>query len=93
MISAITLWEVAKLVSVGRISLPVRLDRWLADLENHPQLSVCPLHDGVINLSVTLENFHRDPADQIIVATALYLGYPLMTLDRRIREWGQVATL
>lgn len=93
MISAISLWEVAKLAAAGRISLPIRLDRWLDDLEKHPQLSVCPLSAGVVNLSVNLENFHRDPADQIIVATALYLGYPLMTLDRRIREWGQVATL
>jgi PIN domain nuclease of toxin-antitoxin system len=34
--------------------------------------------------------FHRDPADQVIVATARVLGCPLVTLDGRIRAYPHV---
>ena len=38
-------------------------------------------------------NFHRDPADQLIVATARVLGCPLLTVDDRLRKYEHVETL
>jgi PIN domain nuclease of toxin-antitoxin system len=32
--------------------------------------------------------FHGDPADRLIVATAIYLGFPLATADMKIKAWG-----
>ena len=83
-ISAISLWEIVKLVASQRLEISRPLDLWLAEIEQHPR---------IIAASATLENFHRDPADQLIVATAHCLGLPLITVDERIRIWGGVVTV
>jgi PIN domain nuclease of toxin-antitoxin system len=36
-----------------------------------------------------LQDFHGDPADRLIVATALVLGVPLITADRQITAWNE----
>ena len=92
-ISAITLWEIAKLVSAQRLEIPRPLDLWLAEIEQHPRIHLEPLTSRMIAASTTLENFHRDPADQLIVATAQCLGLPLITVDERIRAWDGVVTV
>ena len=92
-ISVITLWEIAKLMEGGRLTISQPLDLWLLDLEQHPRLRVEPLSSRIIATSATLQNFHRDPADQIIVATAHCLGLPLVTSDDRIRKWGGVVVV
>lgn len=86
-ISAITLWELAKLASAGRITTSQPLDIWLRELEGHPLIHVEPLSSRILAESVQLQDFHKGPADQIIVATAICLGLPLITSDERIRKW------
>ncbi len=91
-ISAITLWELAMMVERGRQEINVPLDIWLEEIESHPMLSVLPVSATVAVESVRLgDGFHRDPADQIIVATAHCHRLPLLTADERIRNWGKVA--
>jgi PIN domain nuclease of toxin-antitoxin system len=92
-ISAITLWEIAKLVEARRLEISRPLDLWLAEIEQHPRLDVEPLTSRIVTASTVLENFHRDPADQLIVATAFCLGLPLVTNDQQIRRWGGVITV
>lgn len=93
-ISAITLWELAKMVERGRLHIDVPLDLWLAEIEGNPLLSVLPIDGRVAAESVDLgHGFHRDPADQIIVATARCHGLRLLTADERIRRWGGVTTV
>ena len=90
-ISAITLWEMAKMIERGRAEITVPLDDWLAEIESHPLLMVLPLSARIVAESVRLgADFHRDPADQIIVATARCHGLKLLTADERIRRWGKV---
>ena len=50
--------------------------------------------DGEIGIrAATLPDFHADPADRLIVATALE-GHRLVTADRRILDWpGQLSRL
>ena len=93
MISTITLWEVAKLVGGKRFELLQPLDLWLEEISHYPGLHVEPLTNRIIAASVSLENFHRDPGDELIVATALCLGLPLITSDDRIRKWGGIVTV
>ena len=92
-ISAITLWELAKLASAGRITSGQPLDIWLREIEAHPLIHVEPLSSRVLAESVQLQGFHKDPADQIIVATAICLGLPLVTSHDRIRKWGGVTVV
>ena len=93
-ISAITLWELAKLVEHEKITIMRPLDLFLAEIEDHPRVEVAPLTGRILAESIQLGNgFHKDPADQMIAATARCLGFPLITQDQRIRDWGGVAVV
>lgn len=84
-VSAITFWEVAILVRKGIYSIPGSVELWRSRALARG-LREIPV-DGEISVrSVNLENFHDDPADRIIVATAL-AGYRLLTADRKILQW------
>ena len=90
-VSAISCWEVAKLVEKGRLDVSVPLAEWLPTALRYPGVRRLPLTDEIIVESVTLPSpFHRDPADQLIVATARLLGVPLVTSDRKILAYEHV---
>lgn len=93
-ISSISLWELAMLRDRNRLSTAKPLDALFEEIESHPLLSILPLSGAVAAESVRLgDDFHRDPADQIIVATARCHGLILITADDRIRKWGKVRVL
>ena len=74
------------LESKGRLSLPVNADQWRLNLLDEG-LAEIPA-DGEIGLRAAyLANFHGDPADRIIVATALN-DHQLLTTDREILAWN-----
>jgi PIN domain nuclease of toxin-antitoxin system len=86
-VSAISCWEVAKLVELGRLQLAVPVDQWLAQALQ-PPVQLLPLSPEVAVGSTRLPGpFHRDPADQLVVATARFYDCPLVTLDRLIRAY------
>ena len=90
-ISAITLRELAVAVDRGRLSVGQPLDVWLEGIERSPLITVLPITSRIALESVRLgPDFPKDPADQIIVATALCHGLRLLTADERIRRWGKV---
>jgi PIN domain nuclease of toxin-antitoxin system len=89
-VSAISCWEVAKLVELGRLQLTCPVDVWLTQALL-PPIQPLPLSPEVAVASTQLPPpFHRDPADQIIVATARVFGCPLVTLDQLIRAYTHV---
>jgi len=91
-VSSISLWEIAKLVQLKRLSAQISVDEWLADLEQHPQLEVLDITASIAVESTRLgPSFPGDPADQLIAATARCHGLQLLTTDKRIRESGVVA--
>src|SRR5580700_1252150 len=68
-VSAISCWEVAKLVELGRLQLARPVDQWLAQALQ-PPVQLLPLSPEVAVASTQLPGtFHKDPADQMIVAT------------------------
>jgi len=88
-ISAITLWEVALLQAKGRIALREEVGEWLRQKVALPGIVVQPLTLEVAVESTRLPgNFHSDPADRFIVATARHLGLPLVTADTRILDFA-----
>jgi PIN domain nuclease of toxin-antitoxin system len=81
-IAAIVLWELAKLAQLGRITLD--LDD--SDVGNTlSSLHVWPLDLAIARASTRLD-FRGDPADELIAATSIVHGIPLLTRDRRIRR-------
>ncbi len=93
-VSAISCWEVAKLVEYGRLELPCPLEEWLEQALSYPGIHLLPLTPEIAVESTRLPGeFHRDPADQMIVATARVYNCPLVTLDERILHYPYVATI
>jgi PIN domain nuclease of toxin-antitoxin system len=81
-ISGIVLWELAKLVQLGRISMDLgspQVARALAAVH------VWPLDLDIARASAALD-FRSDAADEIIAATSVVHSVPLLTRDKRIRR-------
>ena len=75
------------LVHKGRIRLADDVHTWRR--EHLEQGVVETPVDGETGIrAVGLTDFHADPADRLIVATAL-TGHRLVTSDRRILEWPE----
>jgi PIN domain nuclease of toxin-antitoxin system len=93
-VSAISCWEVAKLVEKGRLALPRPVDVWMQEALGYPGVTLLPLEPGIAVESTRLpQPFHDDPADQIIVATARFYQCPLVTLDRKISAYAHVQVI
>jgi PIN domain nuclease of toxin-antitoxin system len=93
-VSAISLWEIAKLVENGRLELPVSLEKWFAQALNYPGVQIIELTPEIATESTRLPGeFHRDPADQIIVATARVMKCKLVTSDEKILNYSHVKTI
>jgi len=96
-ISAITPWEIAIGAAKGRLSLGKDVSDWIQDALALPGVSLVPLMPEIAVSSSRLPGFfHNDPGDQIIVATARFLGMPLLTADQKIldyRENGYLQTI
>lgn len=91
-LSAISLWEIAKLVERRRIELDQTIDESLAELDAHPGFTVLPLSARIAVESTRLgARFPSEPVDQIIAATARCHALTLLTVDERIIESGAVA--
>jgi PIN domain nuclease of toxin-antitoxin system len=91
-VCAISLWEIAKLVERGRLQPTIALDELLEQIELDPLFQVLPLSGRIAAESTRLgPSFHKDPADQLIVATARCHGLRLMTCDEAIRRTNVVA--
>ena len=89
-VCAISCWEVAKLVELGRLVFAIPVDQWLGQALRSP-VQLLPLSREVaVGSSQLPGTFHRDPADQLIVATARHYDCPLVTLDRQIRAYPHV---
>lgn len=91
-VSAISCWEIAKLVEHGRLALPLPVEEWLTTALSYPGMELVPITPRIAVESPQLPGeFHSDPADQIIVATARVLGCSLLTADHKIRRYPHVA--
>jgi PIN domain nuclease of toxin-antitoxin system len=89
LISAITPWEIAMLAEKGRIALGDDVGRWIGRALALPGLSFAPLEAAIAVDSVQLPgDFHADPADRMIIATARFHQVPLMTADKAILDYG-----
>lgn len=86
-VSAISVWEVAMLEKKGRLSLKPDPETWIYDNLEAP-VELEPISPAISIQSCQLQDFYGDPADRIIVATAMELGLPLITADKEICDWN-----
>ena len=79
-VSAFSFWEIAMLVRASRLRLRATVDEFRAATLGAGVLEL-PVDGSIAVLSARLEGMHGDPADRIIVATALTHAATLATAD------------
>lgn len=93
-ISAISCWEIAKLVEYERLKLTCDVVEWMNAALALPGIQLIELTPEIAIASTKLPGeFHKDPADQIIVATANEYDLVLLTMDEKILKYEHVKTL
>ncbi len=88
--SSISLWELGIKVQRGQLELPISVDELAKRVEHGGVVELVAVDTNTWLRTVRLDWAHRDPADRVIVATALIKGVPVLTKDRALHEFGGV---
>ncbi len=93
-VSSISAWEISMLINKDRLILSMDVESWLDEVVQIDGVRFMPV-DNEISIKSTMlpGEFHKDPADRMIVATARKLAVPLVTADEKIREYQHVKTI
>ena len=94
LVSAISVWEIAVKSSIGKLTLPLPIEEWYKLASTHSGIVVEPLSplDAIASTSLP-GNFHKDPADRILVAIARRYGIALVTCYTKILNYSHVQTI
>ena len=93
-ISSISSLEIARLAWSGRLTLAGRLQTWVSEAVEALLADTIPLTHEISIAAYDLPgDFHRDPADRILIATAMVHDLTLMTADERILVYPHVLSL
>ena len=88
-VATVSFWEVGMLIKKERLEIKMEMDAWRMDLLKNG-LKEIPLDGATALFAARLENFHGDPADRMIIATALRNSATLATADKRILSWEKL---
>lgn len=94
LVSAISVWEIAVKSSIGKLDIPLPIEDWYKLAQTHSGIVIEPLSPIDAIASTQLPgDFHKDPADRILVAIARRYEIPLVTCDAKIIDYPQVKTI
>ncbi len=89
-VSVMSVWEIAMLVTKGRLTVPVALDDWINNALRAPGLRLLELTPAIAVESTRLPGgAPKDPADRILLASARELGATFATADREILAYAR----
>jgi PIN domain nuclease of toxin-antitoxin system len=89
LLSAISPWEVAMLVSKGRLTLDRDVGEWVQAATSIAGIRIEPISPEIAVGSTRLPGeLHSDPADRLIAATARHLGAVLITDDQKLLDYS-----
>lgn len=89
LVSAVSAWEIALLADTGRISLDRPPEAWVERFAGRPGVEVIPLTCRAASRAYGLQHFERrDPADRLLVATAIELACEFVTYDGPITDYA-----
>ncbi|WP_040851811.1 type II toxin-antitoxin system VapC family toxin [Thiorhodospira sibirica] len=89
-VSAITCWEVAWLVRRGRLELNLSLSDWLDQALDGSGVICLPINRSIAVRAAALPEYHRDPADRLIIATAMERNAVLISLDGAFADYFEL---
>ncbi len=84
--SDISFWEIAMLISSGRLRNDISSSQYMNDLKLVLSLSVLPITPEIAELSQQKIFSHKDPADRLIAATAIHHNAPLISADKKLKN-------
>lgn len=87
-VSPISLWEVSNKCRKGKLQLKFPLREWFDRILQRHQLTVLPLTNEVMFLAGELPEHHKDPADRMIIASAMVNGLVVATADKNFPIYG-----
>lgn len=94
LVPAIVFWEVAMLDARGRIQLSQPCTVWCEQVQARPGIRIVPPTPAISIDGTRLPgNFHGDPADRMIVATARAENATVLTNDRKILDYAATGTV
>lgn len=89
-VSAISAFEIGVKHARGRLGLPLAPRVWWDTVLTHHALAEVPVEAAIALAAAALPPLHADPADRILVATALHLDALLLTPDEHIAAYPGV---
>jgi PIN domain nuclease of toxin-antitoxin system len=90
LVSVISAWEIGMLVVKRRLALTIPVEAWIDEAINQPEFDTANLTVRIALDSINLPgDFHSDPADRFLIATARAHRATLVTRDERIAEYAQ----
>ncbi len=93
-LSAISVWEFCTKAASGKMILDRPIEAWLERSLDNPRLTVIPVtYEIVVESSRLPGEFHKDPADRMIVASARVMDLDLLTADKKILGYPNVRTI
>ena len=89
-LSAVTVWEIALLIDIGWIEVDSAVEEWIERFLDRLGIEPVPLGHRAACWAYTRHGLpHRDPADRLLIASAIELGCPLIAYDERIVDFGK----
>ncbi len=93
-VSSITAWEISMLINKERLILSMDVESWFDEVSQIDGVRFVPVDNEIGIKSTALPGeFHKDPADRMIVATARKLAIPLVTADQKLIKYEYVKTI
>jgi len=87
-VSPVTLWEISNKYRLGKIELPQVPREWFKNVCSRHRLTTLPLTNEIMIAAGELPEHHKDPADRMIIASALEEGIAIVTGDRKFSLYG-----
>jgi PIN domain nuclease of toxin-antitoxin system len=91
--SSISIWELGVKAQRGKLELGTSIEKLTHRIERHSAVELLPVDTATWLASLALEWDHRDPADRVIVATAVMHGLSILTKDDVIRRYPGVTSV
>jgi len=89
-VSSISIWELGVKIRNGKLDIGMSVRDFAERLKRIGCVEIVPVDDTIWVRSLELDWEHRDPADRVIVTTALIHGLPLITKDQTIHKSNQL---
>jgi PIN domain nuclease of toxin-antitoxin system len=87
-VSSISAWEIGLKTTRGELELPEEPEAWFEQILVHHDLRVYEITTRIAFQANRLPWHHRDPADRLILATAMLHGMPIVTSDGNFSQYG-----